>query len=148
MVNPADLVVGRRARASQPPRRLARASLYGLWGALLLVLGCSPEPSAPLSFPAAPEFSLQRLDESLESVRLSDLQGKTVVLDFWAIWCVPCIDQVPALNAFYEAHAEDPDVAVFGVSTDLTGVESVREWVKEQGVRYPILVGGMSSSWR
>ena len=81
-------------------------------------------------------------DETFANDVLEASQSAIVVLDFWATWCLPCIDQVPALNAFHEAHAQDSDVAVFGVNTDLDAVESVREWVKQQGVRYPILIGG------
>lgn len=137
-----NLAYGRRTSASQPLAWLLRATACFLWGGLALGLACSPERPVSGVLPEAPDFSLQRLSESMEPVRLSDLQGKNVVLDFWATWCLPCIDQVPALNAFHEAHAQDSDVAVFGVNTDLDAVESVREWVKEQGVRYPILIGG------
>ncbi|MEE3326939.1 MAG: TlpA disulfide reductase family protein [Myxococcota bacterium] len=108
-----------------------------------LALACSvdPTPVAKERLPA-PDFSLARLENPQEVVRLADLRGKTVVLDFWATWCVPCIDQVPALNAFYEAHAGDPNLAVFGVSADLEGTEGIQDWVEEQDVRYPILLGG------
>ena len=53
----------------------------------------------------APDFSLESLDG--QSVRLTDLRGKTVVIDFWATWCPPCEFQVPELNAFWNAHPKD-----------------------------------------
>jgi peroxiredoxin len=88
----------------------------------------------------APEFELESLAGG--SVRLSDLRGKTVVIDFWATWCPPCEFQVPELNAFYEAHKGDTDVAVLGISVDIDGAEAVRSWIDEMQVKYPVLLDG------
>jgi thiol-disulfide isomerase/thioredoxin len=88
----------------------------------------------------APEFVLESLDGG--SVRLADLRGKTVVIDFWATWCPPCEFQVPELNAFWKEHGADGDVVVLGISVDVEGPEVVRAWVEERSVEYPILVGG------
>ena len=141
MLYSAGWISGRNSEPRQGPRWTR------LWTGLvlcLLGLACSEEapPSTEKALRMAPDFALSRLDAPDQSVRLSDLRGKKVVLDFWATWCVPCIDQVPALNAFHDEHSQDPDVAVFGVSADLEGTEGIPEWVEEQGVRYPILLGG------
>jgi thiol-disulfide isomerase/thioredoxin len=63
------------------------------------------------------------------------------VIDFWATWCPPCIFQVPELNKFWEANQAAGDVAVVGVAVDAEGASVVAPWVKEQGVRYQILIG-------
>jgi len=103
---------------------------------------CTPETDAPAEDPPkpAPAFTLDKLGGG--SVSLADLQGKTVVLDFWATWCPPCEFQVPELNRFYEAHREDSDVVVFGVSVDHEGIDVVQSWVSEKQVSYPILLLG------
>jgi hypothetical protein len=49
---------------------------------------------------------------------------------------------VPELNAFWQAHAQDGDVAVLGISVDLEGPEVVRVWAAEKDVQYEVLVGG------
>ncbi|MEE9607224.1 MAG: TlpA disulfide reductase family protein [Myxococcota bacterium] len=106
--------------------------------------GCSLERSGDATAEAeqrrlAPDFTIPDLDGN--PVSLSQFRGKTVVVDFWATWCPPCIFQVPELNAFWEAHKDRGDVAVLGVAVDVEGVEVVAPWVAEQSVRYTILLG-------
>jgi cytochrome c biogenesis protein CcmG/thiol:disulfide interchange protein DsbE len=116
--------------------------------AVLACLGCSrsddggeggaagsAEPDAAL----APDFALPDLEG--RTVRLSELRGKAVVIDFWATWCPPCLFQVPELNAFWKKHRDAGDVAVVGVAVDTEGAEVVAPWVAEQKVEYPILLG-------
>jgi peroxiredoxin len=88
----------------------------------------------------APDFTLETLTG--ETVRLADLRGKTVVIDFWATWCPPCEFQVPELNAFWQAHKEDGDVEVLGISVDVEGPDVVSAWAKEKDVQYKVLVDG------
>ncbi|MDE0885165.1 MAG: TlpA disulfide reductase family protein [Myxococcota bacterium] len=113
--------------------------------ALLLCTGCWTEAESPdgVAAPAAaaPEFFLPRLDGQ-EQVSLASVAGKIVILDFWATWCPPCASQVPVLNAFYRENRDAGDVVVYGVSVDQVGVEAIQDWVDEQEVEYPNLVGG------
>jgi thiol-disulfide isomerase/thioredoxin len=74
-----------------------------------------PKP-ARLSGPALADFELDVLGpEAGARVRLSELRGKPVVLDFWASWCAPCREQSKALSAFARAQADQ--VHVLGIST-------------------------------
>ena len=88
----------------------------------------------------APEFVLEQVGGG--QVSLVSLRGKTVIVDFWATWCPPCEFQVPGLNAFFDAHRDDADVAVYGVSVDSDGAELVEAWLQEKEVRYPVLLAG------
>ena len=118
------------------------------WFCLVLTvffLGCwaEKENSSAHAVPAqpAPDFILPQL-EGGGVVSLEDLAGKIVILDLWATWCPPCALQVPVLNAFHEAHRDEGDVVIYGVSVDQVGVDEIRDWVNEHGVLYPNLVGG------
>jgi peroxiredoxin len=133
---------GRRMRG---PRRAA-ARVGGLL-ALALALACGGAgdgapgqgPAAAADLGLAPDFTLPDLDG--QPVQLSQFRGKTVVIDFWATWCPPCIFQVPELNKFWKANRDAGDVVVLGVAVDTDGAEVVGPWVKEQGVDYRILLG-------
>ncbi len=137
------MICSEERRASGPVMSSRTACALAA-AALLLVswVGCSPEGSkdARAELRPAPDFTLEELAGG--QVSLADLRGKTVVLDFWATWCPPCEFQVPSLNAFYDAHRDDSDVAVYGISVDTEGREVVDVWVGEKEVRYPILLGG------
>ena len=119
------------------------ASTCALAGLMLSLAGCFGEQreDPPAERRVAPEFTLEPLGGG-SSVSLAELRGKTVVIDFWATWCPPCEFQVPELNAFYEAHKGDTDVAVLGISVDIDAADEVRSWIGEKQVKYPVLLDG------
>ena len=83
----------------------------------------------------APEFTLANLEG--EAVSLSDFRGQTVVLNFWATWCMPCRIEAPALSRFARSH---PDVPVLGIAADGT-VAELRDAVDDLGIDYLVLRG-------
>ena len=71
--------------------------------------------------------------------RLQDYRGKWVLVNFWATWCPPCLEEVPDLVSLHEAH-RNIDLVVIGVALDSTE-KSVREFVAKRHVSYPVVLG-------
>lgn len=85
----------------------------------------------------APGFDLPRIPETAGSIALDDLRGQIVLLNFWATWCKPCEDEMPAMQRLHDALA-DEGLALIAVSTD-EGSAEVEEFVARLELRFPIL---------
>jgi peroxiredoxin len=97
----------------------------------------SSSPSPREGF-LAPDFTLDTLQG--EAVKLSDLRGKIVVLNFWTTWCPPCRAETPALETSYGSYKE-ADVIILGVNlTNEDSLQEVEAFVQEFGLTYPILL--------
>jgi peroxiredoxin len=115
------------------------------WFVLLIVLvGCQatassttpPDEPTVKPRPPAPDFALENL--SGETLRLSDDRGQMVLVNFWASWCPPCQDEIPALEAYYQAH-QDEDVVILGVTVK-DSERSLTEFLEEYEVSFPVLL--------
>lgn len=81
---------------------------------LLALSGCYSGSRPPRIGTAAPDFTVQDADRS---VTLSSLRGKVVVLNFWATWCPPCVEEMPSLLQM-QRKMKDKGVTVLAVSVD------------------------------
>jgi len=92
--------------------------------------------------PAAPTFSLERLDGEGE-LTLESLRGQPVVLNFWASWCVPCREEMPLLEDGWQRWRERGVVFVGVDVDDFRG--DARTFLDETGVTYPNVYDGKGS---
>ena len=83
----------------------------------------------------APDFELQTLDGDL--IRLSELRGRPVVLNFWASWCGPCRAETPHFQTFSENFAEE--LVVLGVNQQ-ESAETITGFADEFDLTYPLLL--------
>jgi peroxiredoxin len=99
-------------------------------------------PAAAETNRPAPDFSLLTIDGKI--LRLNDLRGKIVVINFWGTWCEPCKEETPALQSAYE-QLQGTDVEFVGINLrsqeelGAPGDAAVQSFVDEYGVTYPIV---------
>jgi len=84
----------------------------------------------------APDFELETLDGT--TIRLSDLRGKNVILNFWATWCGFCVTEMPDLQKLQEAYKDD-DLLILAVNVGETK-ETVEKFVKENNLELTVVL--------
>lgn len=85
---------------------------------LLCLTACDSQPAPPKA-------------DSLAAYR-----GSWTLINYWAEWCAPCIEEIPELNAFDDTH---PDIAVLGVNFDGATGAALAEQERKLGVEFPTL---------
>ena len=80
----------------------------------------------------APPFTIH---DGSQTIRLSQYRGQVVLLNFWASYCVPCIDELPSLMAL---HQRLPQIAILAVSID-TDAQAYRNFLVENGINFPTI---------
>ncbi|GAB4120461.1 MAG: hypothetical protein Fur0026_11580 [Sideroxydans sp.] len=74
-----------------------------------------------------------------QSQRLVDYRGKWVLVNFWATWCPPCLEEIPDLVDLHRKHSKK-DLVVIGIALD-SSAKSVRQFVERFKVNYPVVLG-------
>ncbi|MEO6062170.1 MAG: TlpA disulfide reductase family protein [Thermoflexales bacterium] len=126
----------------------AVAAFFGFGAAFLVLQTTNPASGPGLTVPpaprllregqAAPEFALETLDG--KTVRLANLRGKRVLINFWASWCAPCVVETPDLVAANRALREaNRDIVFLGIATQDAPAD-VQRFTETRNVDYDILL--------
>lgn len=101
------------------------------------------KPGAPDGAAANALFSQQLADVSGKQVALAQYKGKPLVVNFWATWCPPCVDEMPELNALQQELGAEK-VRIVGIGID--SPSNIAEFAQKQKISYPLLVAGMGGT--
>ncbi len=117
--------------------KLLTAILVTILTTGLLITGCTadPEPIATVGKPA-PDFQLQNLDG--QSITLSNLKGKPVLVNFWATWCSPCVSEMPYIQEIHEDWS-DSGLMVLTINMGDSASE-VEQFLQEHNLSLPVLL--------
>ncbi len=95
-------------------------------------------PVINLKDKSAPGFNLVSFNN--DTVSLSKLHGKVILLDFWEVWCGPCLESMPKIQILYETF-KDQGLEVYGITNEIKQLESSKLLIKKRGISFPILIG-------
>jgi peroxiredoxin len=117
-------------------------------GLAILLAGCGPKAGGGASTTAvtaglqagatAPAWTLKDLDG--KDVSFAQFAGKVLVVDFWATWCGPCVQELPGYIALQEKYGPK-GFAIIGVSLDTIAPADVQKFAKTKGINYTVLMG-------
>jgi peroxiredoxin len=85
----------------------------------------------------APDFTFPGLDGKM--IRLSDYKGKVVLVNIWATWCPPCVDEMPSMEKLYQKFKGE-NFEILAVSIDEPGLKAVAPFMKKSGLTFPALI--------
>jgi thiol-disulfide isomerase/thioredoxin len=124
----------------------AAAGVFGLVLALFHFVSGPRSSNGPRERAAAPALSFPDVNGRRRS--LEEFRGQIVLVDFWATWCEPCLEELPDLIRFHDAH-KDQGFTILGVAEDAEGVSVVGPFARQNKIPYPILVAGgdLPSGW-
>lgn len=108
-------------------------------GASVIVVGRNPLMGQP-----APDFTLQTIDG--QTISLSSLRGRPVIVNFWASWCVPCQQEFPLLVSAYQKYSGD-GLQILGVIYN-DGPQTATAFARSYGATWPLLQDPDQTAWK
>ncbi|MFZ5631689.1 MAG: TlpA family protein disulfide reductase [Bacillota bacterium] len=86
----------------------------------------------------APDFTLTGPDG--KEVSLSSFRGKPVMLNFWATWCPPCKEEMPAIQKFFTQRGQEMQVLAVNLTVSEKAPDQVGDFLKSNGYTFPVLL--------
>ena len=117
-------------------RSLVLIAVIVLLGAAVYITTNLPTTTSVVAGEAAPDFQLE--DTHGNPVSLSNLRGKVVLVNFWATWCPPCIEEMPSMERLNEIMSGD-DFVMLAINTENNGRSTVPAFLKKTPYTFPIL---------
>lgn len=112
--------------------------LFIVFSMVFLICSCSSSYAQK-----AYEFELKDTDGNV--IKLTDFKGKIVFLDFWASWCPPCRNSIPAIKELHEKYSKNENVVILAINSG-EKLSTVQEFAKKQGITYKVLLSDQKTS--
>ena len=91
-----------------------------------------------LASPAWAGFNVKDMEG--RSHTLADYKGKWVLVNFWATWCPPCLEEIPDLIALHDKH-RGKDLVVIGIAMDYKSKKEIADFANDMLMSYPVVLG-------
>lgn len=105
-----------------------------------ILCGCGqtvPEDTSATVDKSAPDFTMYTEDGT--EVKLSDFEGKPTILNFWATWCTPCKNEMPAIEAAYQQYGDKINFVIVNLTDgENDTVVSAAAYIQAQGYTFPV----------
>src|SRR5690606_30720483 len=101
------------------------------------------EPETPESDVASAFFTRSFQDATGATVPMKQYQGKPVLINFWATWCPPCVDEMPVLDELQHEFGTEK-LRIVGIGID--SASNIADFSQKHKIKYPLLVAGTSGT--
>lgn len=102
-----------------------------------------PSGAVPARLAGDPFWGASLQTPDGRSLALASFYGKPLLVNFWATWCPPCVEELPLLEAFYQDH-RSRGWQLLGIAIDQPS--AVRSWLQRSPLSFPIVLGGLEGS--
>ena len=121
------------------------AATAGLAGVGVAWLRYQPQKFSPLQSSAAEDalWAMNFASPDGQPQAMSSFKGNRLLLNFWATWCPPCVEELPLLDAFYQEH-KDQKWQVFGLAVDQPS--AVRKWLQAKPLTFKVGMAGLDGT--
>lgn len=122
--------------SGRPSIRIAPLFVVAVLFGLLSTWWLHQTPQNPVTISQGALMAMTLPDAEGHPHTLAEWQGRPIVINFWATWCLPCVEELPTLSQF-ASQPEFADVAVIGIAMDTP--QAVQTFLKTHHLSYPVL---------